>query len=74
MCIFVSLSAHAHTQIIGRRDEAFGAREEGRRGCVCARGCEVIICVCFERWMNRVKIALICRGTVLPSGLMSVPG
>jgi len=35
---------------------------------------KVIICVFFERWMNGVKIALICRGTVLPSGLMSVPG
>lgn len=42
--------------------------------CVRVCACEVIICVCFERWMNRVKIALICGGTVLPSGLMSVPG
>lgn len=48
-----------------------GAGEDGEGH---ARGCEVIICVCFERWMNGVKIALICRGTVLPSGLMSVPG
>lgn len=63
MCIFVSLSAHK----VHQRDETFGTR-------VCVSGCEVIICVCFERWMNGVKIALICRGTVLPSGLMSVPG
>ena len=39
-----------------------------------ARRGEGIIWVCFERWVNGGKIALICRGTVLPSGLMSVPG
>ncbi len=69
--IYVSLNTHVHTWIIRQRDEAFwGERQEEG----CKRRCKVIICVCFERWMNGVKIALICRGTVLPSGLMSAPG
>lgn len=78
MCkyVYICVPECTHTQIIRRRDEAFGAREKGGEWgrCLCVRGCEVIMCVCFERWMNGVKIALICRGTVLPSGLMSVPG
>lgn len=62
---------HTHTHKNNRMKEIRHLGQERRS---CSRGCEVIICVCFERWMNGVKIALICRATVLPSGLMSVPG